>query len=64
MINPCAGDKRPAVSVDEIETDDLDGYVRGLWGAGSCYKKTASASGSVVYEQNTDGVITRLTFTP
>jgi hypothetical protein len=64
MINPCAGDKRPAVLVDEIETEDLDGYVRDLWGAGSRYEKTINASGSIVYEQNTDGIINRLTFTP
>jgi hypothetical protein len=64
MINPCAGDKRPDVSVGEIETGDLDAYVRDLWGAGVRYEKTINASGSIVYEQNTDGIINRLTFTP
>jgi hypothetical protein len=63
-INPCAGDKRPEVSVDEIETGDLDAYVRDLWGAGARYEKKINASGSVVFEQNIDGIINRLTFTP
>jgi hypothetical protein len=63
-INPCAGDKRPEVFVDEIETGDLDAYVQDLWGAGARYEKTINASGSIVYEQNIDGIINRLTFTP
>jgi hypothetical protein len=64
IINPCAGDKRPDVSVDEIETDDLDAYVRDLWRADTRYQKTINTSGTIVYEQNTDGIIDRLTFTP
>jgi hypothetical protein len=64
IINPCAGDKRPEISMDEIETDDVDAYVRDLWAADTCYTKTIHASGSMVYEQNKDGIINRLTFTP
>ncbi|MDR1231780.1 MAG: hypothetical protein LBK61_10310 [Spirochaetaceae bacterium] len=64
IINPCAGNKRPDVSVDEIEADDLDAYVRDVWGGGTRYEKTVNASGAIVYEQNTDGIINRLTFTP
>jgi hypothetical protein len=63
-INPCAGDKRPEVFVDEIETGDLDAYVRNLWGADARYEKKINASGSICYEQNIDGIINRLTFTP
>ncbi|MDR1301778.1 MAG: hypothetical protein LBK43_04820 [Treponema sp.] len=50
--------------MDEIETDDVDAYVRDLWAADTCYTKTIHASGSMVYEQNKDGIINRLTFTP
>ncbi|MDR1029906.1 MAG: hypothetical protein LBL76_03430 [Treponema sp.] len=64
IINPCAGDKRPEVTMDEIETDDVDAYVRGLWPVDTHYEKTIHASGSIVYEQHRDGVINRLTFTP
>jgi hypothetical protein len=61
IINPCAGDKRPEIVMDEIETDDTDAYVQGLWGA--CFEKSVSASGSIIYEQNTDGLTRRLTLT-
>jgi hypothetical protein len=61
IINPCAGDKRPEIVMDEIETDDTDAYVQGLWGAR--FEKSVNASGSIIYEQNTDGLIRRLTFT-
>jgi hypothetical protein len=63
IINPCAGDKRPEVSLEEIETDDADAFVRELWGPGAGFKKSVSESGSLVYEQNIDGMIHRLTFT-
>jgi hypothetical protein len=64
IINPCAGNTRPEVSIEEIETDDTDVYVRGLWCADTHYEKQINASGSIVYEQNIDGIINRLTFTP
>jgi hypothetical protein len=63
IINPCAGSKRPEVSVEEIETDDTDAYVRSLWGSNAHFEKSITSSGSVVYEQNIDGMINRLTFT-
>jgi hypothetical protein len=64
IINPCAGNTRPEVSIDEIETDDADAYVSDLWGTDTNYEKTMNESGSIVYEQNIDGIINRLTFTP
>jgi hypothetical protein len=64
IINPCAGSTRPEVSIDEIETDDTDAYVNDLWGAAASYKKTINESGVTAYEQNIDGIINRLTFTP
>jgi hypothetical protein len=64
IINPCAGNTRPKVSIEEIETDDTDAYVRDLWRADARYEKRTDASDSIVYEQNTDGIIDRLTFTP
>jgi hypothetical protein len=63
IINPCAGDKHPEVFMDEIKTDDVDAYVRDLWGAEAHFKKSVHASGSIIYEQNIDGIIHRLTFT-
>jgi hypothetical protein len=63
IINPCAGDKRPEVSMDEIETDDVDAFVRDLWGAGARFEKSVNRAGFIVYEQNIDGMIHRLTFT-
>jgi hypothetical protein len=64
IINPCAGNTRPEVSIDEIETNDTDAYVSDLWGADTSYEKTTNESGSIIYEQNIDGIINRLTFTP
>jgi hypothetical protein len=65
IINPCAGDKRPDVSVTDIETDDLDTYVRRLFTAQEIsFTKIEKPSGSVVYEVMTGELKHRLAFTP
>ncbi|MDR0383348.1 MAG: hypothetical protein LBH50_05120 [Spirochaetaceae bacterium] len=65
IVNPCAGDKRPEVLVSEVDTDDLDAYVRQVFsGTNASFKKSENDSGSAVYELVTDGQKHRLTFSP
>lgn len=65
IINPCAGDKRPDVSVSDVEADDLDRYVRRLFtGQEISFTKIEKPAGAVLYEVITGELKHRLTFTP
>jgi hypothetical protein len=65
IFNPCAGDARPNISVSDVETDDLDDFVKTFFaGSDISCEKSIRNSGAVVYEIEIDGQKQRLTFTP
>lgn len=54
---------RPHSQITEIETDDLDAFVKSKISAASTCEKTQSADGSIIYEVITKGVRERYIFT-
>lgn len=54
---------RPNSQIQEIETENLDEYVKGCISKASTCEKQAGEDGSVVYEVMTNGLKERYTFT-
>jgi hypothetical protein len=64
IFNQCSGNQMRDVFVSEVETDDLDGYVKQyLVGKEVSCEKSVNDGGSVVYDIVTDDLKQRLTFT-
>lgn len=63
IFNQCPNNQRRDNFIEEIETDDLDAYIREKFKDRefSC-EKTIHADGSVVYEIMTAGIHQRYTF--
>ncbi|MDR2632875.1 MAG: hypothetical protein LBC51_04535 [Treponema sp.] len=65
LVNPCAGEAHPQVSVSEVDTDQVDSYVQQfLSGKHSRCTKSVLDSGVLIYEIEEDGQKQKLTFTP
>lgn len=63
IFNLCSGNQMRDVFVSEIETDDLDGYVkRYLVGTEISCEKSVNEDGGIVYDIVTDNLKQRLTF--
>ncbi|MGI6012590.1 MAG: hypothetical protein ACOX8H_14080 [Ruminococcus sp.] len=50
--NTCS--PKPIVSVDEIETDNIEEYLKQVIPPKSTYKKLVNEDGDIVYEVNSD----------
>ena len=65
IFNQCSGNQMRDVFFQEIETDDTDAVVKEyLVGTNVTCEKSVSENGSVIYDINTDGVHSRIGFTP
>jgi hypothetical protein len=63
IFNLCSGNQMRDVFVSEVETDDLDAYVKQyLVGTTVRCEKSVKADGAVVYDIVTDDLTQRLTF--
>ncbi|MDR2795377.1 MAG: hypothetical protein LBB47_01545 [Spirochaetaceae bacterium] len=63
IFNLCSGNQMRDVFVSEIETDDLDSYVKQyLVGKEVSCEKSVNESGGAVYDIVTDELKQRLTF--
>lgn len=64
IFNECPNNRTRDNFIEEICTEDLDAYVRGMFGDKMLtVEKTACADGSIVYEVESAGLRQRLTFT-
>jgi hypothetical protein len=64
IFNLCSGNQMRDVFVSEVETDDLDDYVKQyLTGTEVSCEKSVTDTGSIVYDIVTDDLKQRLTFT-
>ena len=61
VYDMCSG--KPNSQIQEIETEDLDAYVRGCISKASTCEKQMGDGGSAVYEVMTNGLRERYTFT-
>lgn len=50
--NTCS--PKPLISVDEIETEDMESYIRQVIPPNSTYERTVNLEGDTVYEVNSD----------
>jgi hypothetical protein len=63
IFNLCSGNQMRDVFVSEIETDDLDGYVKQyLIGTEVSCERSVNDTGGIVYDIVTDDLKQRLTF--
>jgi hypothetical protein len=63
IFNLCSGNQMRDVFVSEIETDDLDAYVKHyLVGKTVSCEKSTNENGGIVYDIVTDELKQRLTF--
>jgi hypothetical protein len=64
IFNLCSGNQMRDVFVSEIETDDLDSYVKQyLIGTEVSCERSVTDTGGIVYDIVTDDLKQRLTFT-
>jgi hypothetical protein len=65
IINRCAGATRPEVSVSEVESENLDEYIKPyLADAHARCEKTRTDEGVLTYSIVSDAITQRLSFTP
>lgn len=50
--NTCS--PKPLISVDEVETEDMEAYIRQVIPPNSTYEKSINLEGDTVYEVNSD----------
>ena len=50
--NTCS--PKPLISVDEVETEDMESYIRQVIPPNSTYERTVNLEGDTVYEVNSD----------
>ena len=50
--NTCS--PKPLISVDEVETEDMESYIRPVIPPNSTYERTVNLEGDTVYEVNSD----------
>ena len=50
--NTCS--PKPLISVDEVETEDMEAYIRQVIPPNSTYERTVNLEGDTVYEVNSD----------
>ena len=50
--NTCS--PKPLISVDEVETEDMESYIRQVIPPNSTYEKSVNLEGDTVYEVNSD----------
>ena len=50
--NTCS--PKPLISVDEVETEDMEAYIRQVIPPNSTYEKSVNLEGDTVYEVNSD----------
>ena len=63
IFNKCSGNQMRDVFVSEIESDNLDEYIKQyLVGGEIAVKKSENAEGAIVYDFTIDGLLQRLTF--
>ncbi|MDO5540196.1 MAG: hypothetical protein Q4F83_08970 [Eubacteriales bacterium] len=64
IFNQCANNQMRDVFFEEIETDDVESYVKAKFaGKQVSYEKTILANGSVVFDIMTSGIKQRMSFT-
>jgi hypothetical protein len=64
IINPVALDTRPVVSVEEIEIDDIDIYVRQFAsGKNSSMEREVQSDGSIIFKITNGDITQIITFT-
>lgn len=64
IFNECANNQMRDVFIDEIETDDPEGYVKNkLKGKNVSWEKETLADGTVLFHVNAAGIMERFTFT-
>lgn len=63
IFNQCANNQMRDTFFEEIETDDVEAYVRSKFaGKQVTYDKTVLNDGSVVFDIQTSGIKQRMTF--
>ena len=63
IFNKCSGNQMRDVFVSEIESDNLDEYVKQyLVGGEIAVEKSENSEGAIVYDFTIDGLLQRLTF--
>ena len=64
IFNLCANNQMRDVFIDEIETDDMDAYVRNKFKDKQItFEKTVLENGTIIYDINASGIKERLSFT-
>ncbi|MDR0710221.1 MAG: CooT family nickel-binding protein [Spirochaetaceae bacterium] len=64
IFNNCSGNQMRDVDVQEIETDDVDGYLARLYrGEHFTSARSVSEKGVVVFDIDTSGIAQRVSFT-
>ncbi|MDD3220731.1 MAG: hypothetical protein PHC41_00515 [Lachnospiraceae bacterium] len=62
IFNPCEGNQMRDVFFDEVETDDIDGYVKGKYKDKNFeYDKTQRPDGTLIYDIVSAGMKQRYT---
>jgi hypothetical protein len=65
IFNKCSGNQMRDVFVSEVESDNLDEYVKQyLVGGDIHFEKTISENGVIIFDLEIDGLKERLAFTP
>lgn len=64
IFNNCSGNQMRDIDISEIETDDLEAYLRSVLRDDSiAWKRTEPETGVTVFEVDIDGLRERFTFT-
>lgn len=64
IFNECANNQMRDVFIDEIETDDIEGFLkRKFKGKEVTYEKSVLADGTIVYDIDASGTKQRYSFT-
>ncbi|GMO33724.1 MAG: hypothetical protein Ta2F_09680 [Termitinemataceae bacterium] len=65
IFNKCSGNQMRDVFVSEIESDNLDEYIKQflIGGSVSCKKNTNEKGNVIIYDLDLDGLKERLSFT-
>lgn len=64
IFNECANNQMRDVFFEEVDIDDTDAYVRRFCTGGNVKcEKSVFPDGSVVYDLDSDGLLSRITFT-
>lgn len=64
IFNQCANNQMRDVFIDEIETDDPDGFIENKFkGKAVTYEKTVLENGTIIYDIDASGIKQRYSFT-